>query len=623
MFFLYDAFLRAPAVLTDAEPTGAAASLPVAGGPESGEALFSSFWPQPPDHSESQPPPGNSLPAGGNDLPTRELPEAGVSSAVRQSLLPGRQLPGSPGHEDGETLPAAARPGVSGALQRPAAEPAPSEVSALAPLRHVPTSPELPAKPLEIFATATMTIDSPATPPPVRTSTAPAAGQPAFAGRPPEVPAEHGPLPRARGPRTLGPGPLAEENNTAARQERLAVDLAVRPRRSPSGLGSDAAQRSVLAKTVPPAVHASGGLEPPTRPAGVNHPAGVERLVTRQLVPGELDASAVSAEKEPVESLPTGQKRVNAFHSLEKKIDIKQYTTPIIQKLDKVQVGNNNTPASVPVVRQLSPAHNPQRVVPALASARSSNRVRPTLPAGAAAGDRAGPERVATAVAPVAPAAPAPERPADLGPISGFTLPAKSGSTAGANQEPVRQITAKTPATAVVQATTVDNSAAAPAPIEPVSAARAQPALLAMPISHDVVDERWGRAIGERLLVMVDKLIGKARIQLNPAHLGPVKVEIDTVRGGSTVEFVAASPITREALESALPRLREMFEQQGLSLSEASVRDEPGRQTDAREERRENQRTADSWSRREQTDPSAARHPTTAPDANALIDTYV
>ena len=62
-----------------------------------------------------------------------------------------------------------------------------------------------------------------------------------------------------------------------------------------------------------------------------------------------------------------------------------------------------------------------------------------------------------------------------------------------------------------------------------------------------------------------------ASLQLSPEHMGPVNVHISVQDGSATVSFNAAHADTRAALEQALPRLREMFAAQGLTLTDASV----------------------------------------------------
>jgi len=62
-----------------------------------------------------------------------------------------------------------------------------------------------------------------------------------------------------------------------------------------------------------------------------------------------------------------------------------------------------------------------------------------------------------------------------------------------------------------------------------------------------------------------------ASLQLSPEHMGPVNVHISVQDGSATVSFNAAHADTRTVLEQALPRLREMFAAQGLTLTDASV----------------------------------------------------
>jgi flagellar hook-length control protein FliK len=67
-----------------------------------------------------------------------------------------------------------------------------------------------------------------------------------------------------------------------------------------------------------------------------------------------------------------------------------------------------------------------------------------------------------------------------------------------------------------------------------------------------------------------------ASLRLSPEHLGPLEVQISMKDGQANVVFGASNPETRHALEQSLPRLREMFAAQGLTLGNANVsRDTP------------------------------------------------
>ncbi len=82
----------------------------------------------------------------------------------------------------------------------------------------------------------------------------------------------------------------------------------------------------------------------------------------------------------------------------------------------------------------------------------------------------------------------------------------------------------------------------------------------------------WASEIGQRVTWLANSELREAQLQLHPRQLGPIEVRI--VYGQEqqlNVSFSAANPVTREALDAALPRLREMFEQQGLNLANSDV----------------------------------------------------
>ena len=71
--------------------------------------------------------------------------------------------------------------------------------------------------------------------------------------------------------------------------------------------------------------------------------------------------------------------------------------------------------------------------------------------------------------------------------------------------------------------------------------------------------------------------LGEARLRLNPAHLGPVEVRLSIQHDQASIQFAAHHGQVREAIETALPRLREMLAQEGIQLQNASVSDQQPR----------------------------------------------
>lgn len=99
--------------------------------------------------------------------------------------------------------------------------------------------------------------------------------------------------------------------------------------------------------------------------------------------------------------------------------------------------------------------------------------------------------------------------------------------------------------------------------------------LLNMGVPQPVGGRGWDSAIADRVIWMVQGEQQFARLKLNPPHLGPLEVRVSLQQDQASVSFLAQHAAVREALEAALPRLREMFEQQSLQLVRTDVGD-PG-----------------------------------------------
>lgn len=94
---------------------------------------------------------------------------------------------------------------------------------------------------------------------------------------------------------------------------------------------------------------------------------------------------------------------------------------------------------------------------------------------------------------------------------------------------------------------------------------------LNIPVNHPA----WGQAVGERLQWMVKQDVQQAQLKLNPRNMGPIEIKIAMNQEQATVTFVANHAMTREALDAAVPRLREMFGESGLNLVDVNVSQNP------------------------------------------------
>ena len=81
----------------------------------------------------------------------------------------------------------------------------------------------------------------------------------------------------------------------------------------------------------------------------------------------------------------------------------------------------------------------------------------------------------------------------------------------------------------------------------------------------------WDRAVGERVQWMVNQKVQWAELKLNPPHLGQLQVKVRMEGERAHIHFVAPLATVREALELALPRLRDMFAEGELNLGDVTV----------------------------------------------------
>jgi len=86
-----------------------------------------------------------------------------------------------------------------------------------------------------------------------------------------------------------------------------------------------------------------------------------------------------------------------------------------------------------------------------------------------------------------------------------------------------------------------------------------------------VRQQGWDEALGNRVTWLVGRNIQRADLQLNPPQLGPLEVRIRMDHDGTSVAFTSQHAAIREALEAAIPRLREMLGEQGVNLCDVDV----------------------------------------------------
>ena len=92
--------------------------------------------------------------------------------------------------------------------------------------------------------------------------------------------------------------------------------------------------------------------------------------------------------------------------------------------------------------------------------------------------------------------------------------------------------------------------------------------------------EAWSRVLSSRVIWMAREGVQQASLKLNPANMGPIEVKLHMHNEQANISFVAQHAATRDALEQALPRLRESFQENGMELAHADVSQQDFSQTD-------------------------------------------
>lgn len=108
------------------------------------------------------------------------------------------------------------------------------------------------------------------------------------------------------------------------------------------------------------------------------------------------------------------------------------------------------------------------------------------------------------------------------------------------------------------------------------AATAAAPAPAAVPVQTLALDvpmrqAGWDQALSERVVWMAKQGVQEAQIHLNPRNMGPIEIHVSVQKEQATVAFVAHHAVTRDALEAAMPRLRDMLQDSGLNLAQSEV----------------------------------------------------
>lgn len=100
----------------------------------------------------------------------------------------------------------------------------------------------------------------------------------------------------------------------------------------------------------------------------------------------------------------------------------------------------------------------------------------------------------------------------------------------------------------------------------------------AVRVEANLRDHAWPAEFGQKVVWMATQDKQSAQITLNPPQLGPIEISLNVKNDQATAIFSSGNAEVREAIESALPRLREMLAGVGVELGQTNVSSESFRQ---------------------------------------------
>ncbi|MCA8238700.1 flagellar hook-length control protein FliK [Burkholderia cenocepacia] len=157
--------------------------------------------------------------------------------------------------------------------------------------------------------------------------------------------------------------------------------------------------------------------------------------------------------------------------------------------------------------------------------------------------------------------------------ITAQTLQADANAQSGAQHALAAAGNATDPAASATLAAGATAAAAAQANLQLSPAAGAIAAANAHVLAPHVGTADWTDALSQKVVFLSNAHQQSAELTLNPPDLGPLQVVLRVADNHAHALFVSQHAQVRDAVEAALPKLREAMEAGGLGLGSATVSD--------------------------------------------------
>ena len=142
-------------------------------------------------------------------------------------------------------------------------------------------------------------------------------------------------------------------------------------------------------------------------------------------------------------------------------------------------------------------------------------------------------------------------------------------------------------------------------------------------VSRTSVNEpqQFGNEMATHVRVLKRQGGGEVKINLHPAELGRMSITVVTEGLDTRVAFVVETPQARQAVENALPRLRDMMDDAGLSLADSDVSEH--RHSENAHDQRDSKGGAAATTANDVDTPLEAMTLSVSMDPSRLVDTYI
>ncbi len=134
--------------------------------------------------------------------------------------------------------------------------------------------------------------------------------------------------------------------------------------------------------------------------------------------------------------------------------------------------------------------------------------------------------------------------------------------------------------------------------------------------------QQWGDEIGQRIRWMVGNQVHAAELRINPPQLGPIEVRVSVQNDQMNISFLSQHALVRDTLEDAIPRLRDLLNQQGFTSVNVDVSQRQTQEDQGHDDRGQGLRAGDE-SGLSSSDPDMKQHSAYAwSTSTGVIDFY-